>query len=185
MNMRPDIDIEKAAQMWNDGFSAGMIAKAFNGISRNVIIGIANRNRNLFPNKAKTGIRKGKRVAPLERPKMSDEERQRRNKAQNAKRRAERESTRQTKTEAVAKTREDREERATQRRERGFTAAIDIPLQATGKELWRLASCECHWPVSDGAPYLFCAAVTTDKSDYCADHLERSLPVMANRRVAA
>ena len=47
MNMRPDVDIEKASALWNDGHSSGYLAKLF-GVSRNVIIGLANRNREMF-----------------------------------------------------------------------------------------------------------------------------------------
>ncbi|MBD9455937.1 hypothetical protein IB244_31190 [Rhizobium sp. RHZ02] len=65
MNARADIDIEKASKMWNDGQSAGMIADQF-GISRNVVIGLANRNRDLFPNK-KTGTTEVTVAAPIQR----------------------------------------------------------------------------------------------------------------------
>lgn len=50
MNMRPDIDINSASRMWADGLSAGVIAGEF-GVSRNVVMGIVNRNRDLFPEK--------------------------------------------------------------------------------------------------------------------------------------
>lgn len=186
MNMRPEFDIDTASKMWNEGFSAGMIANAL-GVSRNVVIGKANRNREMFPNKAKTGITKGRRLMS-ERSKISDEERQRRNERQNAKRRTERgqaRADRASRAESAENLRQAREERATQRRERGFTAAIDIPLQATAKPLYELRACDCHWPVNDGGPYLYCAAIAAEESDYCAEHLERSLPAPGSRRVAA
>ncbi|AEH79666.1 GcrA cell cycle regulator [Sinorhizobium meliloti SM11] len=42
------VDIEAAARLWRDDLSASQIAKRF-GVSRNVIVGIAFRNRSLFP----------------------------------------------------------------------------------------------------------------------------------------
>ncbi|WP_037069659.1 GcrA family cell cycle regulator [Rhizobium favelukesii] len=183
MNMRPEFDIDTASKMWNDGFSAGMIANAL-GVSRNVVIGKANRNRELFPNKAKTGIRGGHRVG-IPRAELTEEERERRRNAQNAKRRTERGFTRRTKAESVEQRREEREDKAAQRRQRGFTASIDILRQPTAKPLYDLRACDCHWPCSDGPAYLFCAAETTEGSAYCAEHLERSLPSLAERRVTA
>lgn len=42
------VDIEAAAKLWRDDLSASQIAKRF-GVSRNVIVGLAFRNRSLFP----------------------------------------------------------------------------------------------------------------------------------------
>lgn len=42
------VDIEAAAKLWRDDLSASQIAKRF-GVSRNVIVGLAFRNRGLFP----------------------------------------------------------------------------------------------------------------------------------------
>ncbi|MDW9581923.1 GcrA cell cycle regulator [Sinorhizobium meliloti] len=42
------VDIEAAAKLWKDDLSASQIAKRF-GVSRNVIVGLAFRNRSLFP----------------------------------------------------------------------------------------------------------------------------------------
>ncbi|MDX0517178.1 GcrA cell cycle regulator [Sinorhizobium medicae] len=42
------VDIEAAAKLWKDDLSASQIAKRF-GVSRNVIVGLAFRNRGLFP----------------------------------------------------------------------------------------------------------------------------------------
>lgn len=54
MNMRPSIDIHQAAKMWVDGMSSGVIAAEF-GVSRNAIMGLVNRNRDLFPEKKTNG----------------------------------------------------------------------------------------------------------------------------------
>ncbi len=42
------VDIEAAAKLWRDDLPASQIAKRF-GVSRNVIVGLAFRNRSLFP----------------------------------------------------------------------------------------------------------------------------------------
>ncbi|MDX0523006.1 GcrA cell cycle regulator [Sinorhizobium medicae] len=44
------VDIEAAAKLWKEDLSASQIAKRF-GVSRNVIVGIAFRNRAFFPSK--------------------------------------------------------------------------------------------------------------------------------------
>lgn len=59
MNIQPDrsrfaqhltVDIEKAAKMWNDGMEARQIAARFS-VTKATIVGIAFRNRDLFPRK--------------------------------------------------------------------------------------------------------------------------------------
>lgn len=47
MNMRPDIDVHKAAKMWNDGLTSKELSEEF-GVNRNVIMGMIARNRALF-----------------------------------------------------------------------------------------------------------------------------------------
>lgn len=42
------VDIEAASELWKEDLSASQIAKRF-GVSRNVIVGIAFRNRAFFP----------------------------------------------------------------------------------------------------------------------------------------
>ncbi|WP_322883232.1 GcrA family cell cycle regulator [Sinorhizobium medicae] len=42
------VDIEAASKLWRDDLPASQIAKRF-GVSRNVIVGLAFRNRGLFP----------------------------------------------------------------------------------------------------------------------------------------
>ncbi len=49
------VDIKKASRMWKKGHSASEIGALFD-VSRNVIIGLASRNRELFPAKAKTKV---------------------------------------------------------------------------------------------------------------------------------
>jgi GcrA cell cycle regulator len=46
------VDIEASAKLWSEGLSASQIARRF-GVSRNVVIGIAYRNRDRFPPRQK------------------------------------------------------------------------------------------------------------------------------------
>jgi hypothetical protein len=48
------VDIEAAAKLWKDDLSASQIAKRF-GVSRNVIVALAYRNRSLFPWRGEAG----------------------------------------------------------------------------------------------------------------------------------
>ncbi len=50
------VDIEAAAKLWRDDLPASQIAKRF-GVSRNVIVGLAFRNRRLFPWRGDAGRR--------------------------------------------------------------------------------------------------------------------------------
>ncbi|PDT55056.1 MULTISPECIES: GcrA family cell cycle regulator [Sinorhizobium] len=49
------VDVEASAKLWNDGLSASQIAKRF-GVSRNVIVGLAYRNRDRFPARQKQSL---------------------------------------------------------------------------------------------------------------------------------
>ena len=46
------VDIEASAKLWSEGLSASQIASRF-GVSRNVIVGLAYRNRDRFPSRQK------------------------------------------------------------------------------------------------------------------------------------
>lgn len=54
------VDIEASAKLWKDGLSASQIASRF-GVSRNVIVGLAYRNRDQFP------ARQKRKLAPVRR----------------------------------------------------------------------------------------------------------------------
>ncbi|CCM77111.1 GcrA family cell cycle regulator [Rhizobium mesoamericanum] len=256
MNMRPDIDIEKAAQMWNDGFTSSELSAEF-GVKRDVIMGVIARNRPLFkPKRSDVDMEhaaklwaQGWTMATI----------------------ATRVGCSETKMRATTRKHRDlfpRRERASVLRERNWTAedlerasklwasgasakdigrefsvskngvlaiafrhrdlfplrnkaghkavrnskpmasimpvrrAVIVPdfgpeepqIPATEYDLMRLPHaktlvdldpCECKWPLTAGGPFLFCAEVTEKRGPYCANHLERSLPARENRRVAA
>jgi len=60
------VDIEASAKLWSEGLSASQIASKF-GVSRNVVIGIAYRNRDRFPPRQKRKVARIKRE-PVRRP---------------------------------------------------------------------------------------------------------------------
>jgi GcrA cell cycle regulator len=59
------VDIEASAKLWSEGLSASQIARRF-GVSRNVVIGIAYRNRDRFPPRQKRKL--APRREPTRRP---------------------------------------------------------------------------------------------------------------------
>jgi GcrA cell cycle regulator len=42
------------------------------------------------------------------------------------------------------------------------------------KPLHLLGACECHWPLNEGDPFMFCAAVTDDGQSFCVQHKMRA-----------
>lgn len=50
----------------------------------------------------------------------------------------------------------------------------DASRLLASKDLLDLRSCDCRWPLNDGAPFLFCAEEVTTGSAYCAHHKQRS-----------
>jgi GcrA cell cycle regulator len=57
------VDIEASAKLWKDGLSASQIASRF-GVSRNVIVGLAYRNRDQFPARKKRKLAQVRREPP-------------------------------------------------------------------------------------------------------------------------
>ncbi|RVL05112.1 GcrA cell cycle regulator [Sinorhizobium meliloti] len=57
------VDIEASAKLWKDGLSASQIASRF-GVSRNVIVGLAYRNRDQFPARQKRKLVPVRREPP-------------------------------------------------------------------------------------------------------------------------
>lgn len=60
------VDIEAASKLWKDDLSASQIARRF-GVSRNVIVGIAFRNRAFFPEKQRSRSTRPQKAAPTPR----------------------------------------------------------------------------------------------------------------------
>lgn len=43
------------------------------------------------------------------------------------------------------------------------------------KRLWELGEHDCHWPINDGGPFLFCAHEKAGNGPYCAFHAEKGV----------
>lgn len=61
----------------------------------------------------------------------------------------------------------------------------DLQRLPNAKTLVDLEPCECKWPLTSGGPFMFCAETTENRSSYCTNHLERSLPRPEHRRLKA
>ncbi|ANL84650.1 GcrA family cell cycle regulator [Rhizobium phaseoli] len=160
---------QRMAAMWNDGYSATMIAANFEGASRMSILGLVHRNPDMFkpkkvgaPAYARTGGRKPEPKipgAPRRKPKHDNV------------------------GNGIGKTRKVRMDIA--RRdiaefEGGTSPCMKIaPSDAerldTGyaKELTELQAGECRWVLNNGGPFLFCAEATGGAT-YCAHHAGRA-----------
>jgi GcrA cell cycle regulator len=131
------VDVEAASKLWRDDFSASQIAKRF-GVSRNVIVGIAFRNRAFFPEKPRSRRTRAIKAAP---------------------------APRKDETSKPPFTPHEREPVA--------ATEYDVKRLPFAKPLEDLLPGECKWPVTNGSPYLFCAARTDGK--YCQHHQSRAL----------
>ncbi len=161
MNVRPKIDKDRAAIMWSEDKTIGDIADFF-GVSRNSVSGLMNRNRSLFPKKTDgamdlnpNGQKGGAGRAWKERKPYT-----------------------RINTQGIHKARKEAVRREAKAVE-DETAEIPqiVPTEAerlnAAKELMDLGAHECRWPVNNGHPFMFCAAVT-DGATYCQHHAERA-----------
>ena len=137
------VDLKQAAALWSQDVPASKIGSLF-GVSRSAIIGLAHRNRDLFPMKEKKpSARHYQREAAKNRPPRIKAPKP--PKPVNLARLA-----------IVA------------------AEAYDAERAYVSKPLHELSSCECHWPLNEGAPFLFCAAVVEDDQAYCSNHFLRA-----------
>lgn len=143
-------DIDRASSMWRAGAELKDIAAKF-GVSKNVIIGQANSNREMFPHRRPpTGQRVKKAEAPPK-PKKSKRGGGNWN----------------TNLFGVAKSTITKDPSYTARK-----TEYDADRMPFAKPLHELEACECHWPLTDRGPYLFCAADASKA--YCDHHEARS-----------
>lgn len=170
MNIHIEVDKDAAAEMWSEGLSITEIAARY-GVTRSMISGMMNRDRERFPKRradapryARTG---GKKPEPKPRgtPRAKPAHNNVGNKVRNMR------NTRKARMEATR--REAEEFKA------GTSPLLDIaPSDAErlpfGKELTELGVNECRWVLNNGDPFLFCACLTDDGATYCEHHASRA-----------
>jgi GcrA cell cycle regulator len=151
---------QRMAALWNNGKSAAQVAALF-GISRNVVIGLAHRNK-IFKVKGRgspSGPRQT-RVPRIAKPKKPHGHTGRKVKV-----------TREARMEAV------------KREAAEFMSGTSRFLQmhvddearlADGKDLLSLGRHECRWALNQRSPFLFCAESTGGLSVYCSHHSQRA-----------
>lgn len=141
----------KAAEMWNEGKSAGEISAVI-GASRNAVISKAHRTPKLFNSKngEGKGYRRGKGTSV---PILDTQERKRR----------------------AAEVARAQEQRRAISQAQTTASTYDVERLAQAKQLVDLGRRECHFPINEGGPFLYCAAETS-KGSYCECHRLRMLP---------
>jgi GcrA cell cycle regulator len=144
-------DMERMAHLWNkDGLSMGQIAAQF-GVTRQVVAGIIHRNRDKFESRRDANGKKPRkeREAPVTAAQKANQRRSAFHAAKGGQEYAPVISA----IEAMQ---------------------YDASRLLASKDLLDLRSCDCRWPLNDGAPFLFCAEEVTTGSAYCAHHKQRS-----------
>jgi GcrA cell cycle regulator len=134
--------------MWNAGKSAAIIGAEF-GVSRNVIIGMADRNRDQFPFRMRKPI-----VRNPERAEKSEKEK--------------------TTQKPVQRDLSFDGEMIQETVENEPVSRYEANRAHLAKNMVDLGAMECKWPVGDDRPYMFCAASAAKGHHYCEHHLSRN-----------
>lgn len=150
-------DLENMAKLWKvDKLSASQIAAMY-GVTRNTVIGITDRHREMF----------GKKPGPVR--KYTPEERKERLRIRDQKRTEQRRRERE-KNAVIVKP--DRPKPLP-----GYkihTLPYDLARMPHAKTLADLNHCECKWPLNSDGAQLFCAEETDERKSYCDHHHQRS-----------
>lgn len=150
-------ELEQMGRLWTvDKLSASQIAAMF-GVTRNSVIGLSHRNRELF----------GKKPGPVR--KYTPEERKERLRIRDQKRTEQR---RREREENAVIVKPDLPKPLT-----GYkihTLPYDLARMPHAKTLADLAHYECKWPLNSEGPQLFCAEATGERKSYCDHHHQRS-----------
>jgi GcrA cell cycle regulator len=144
-------DVQKMAQLWNDGVSASAIARRF-GSTKSAVSGLAFRNRELFKSKKIVGSASTRKANPSRAGMTLTQKRE------------------AVKDEAAAF--------VADLYQAPEPEGYDAERLAVAKPLHELANCECRWPMNNGGPFLFCGD-KREKGSYCMPHHVRSLPKRA------
>lgn len=147
--------IAQAAEYWRSGLSSGQIATLM-GVTRSSIAGLINRNRDKFVSRR------------ADQPATPEQEQQKAAVEPVITRKSRDGMTLKQKREAC---RQDAAEDA-KLITNDAKAEYDQSRMPEALELHDLSNRQCHWPVNNGSPFLFCAA-QTDGGKYCQHHHTR------------
>lgn len=166
--------IAQAAEYWRSGFSSGQIANLM-GVTRSSIAGLINRNRDKFAQRGNG--RPSKDIRPADMPAIPEP----------VVERSPEKEKKPANWNTVLFTRKSRDgmslkqKREACKRDAGEDAKLitddakaeyDQRRMPETLELHDLSNRQCHWPVNNGSPFLFCAA-QTDGGKYCKHHHTR------------
>lgn len=166
MNIHIEVDKDAAAEMWSEGLSITEIAARY-GVTRSMISGMMNRDRERFPKRRADAPRYARTGGKKPEPKEPREKRAKpaHNNVGN-------------KVRNLHKIRMEAARREAEEIQSGISPLLEIaPDDAarlnTGKELTDLSANECRWVLNNGGPFLFCAEAT-DGQTYCSHHTRRA-----------
>lgn len=154
-------DINVMTRLWNDhGLSMGEIASRM-GISRSMVSGLINRNRDRFEKRRdETGMKPvAKRTTKPREPIVTA--------AQKANERRKAFQAVNTAAEPEAAPVEPMEPEINAKE-------YDAGRLPHAKGLTDLKPCDCRWPLTDDGPHLFCCAEVKTLSPYCQHHAKRA-----------
>ncbi|API52881.1 hypothetical protein BMW22_15760 [Rhizobium leguminosarum] len=158
----------KMGEMWNNGQSAGRISAKF-GVSRNVVIGLAMRNPDLFTPKGKGAPKYARWGGRKPQPKQPGEARAKPLHNNVGHKVRDMNNTRRSRMEAVQREAEKFRSGTSPLLE---IAPDDVHRLTKGKELKDLGAHECHWVLNNDGPFLYCAEATGGPV-YCDHHAAR------------
>lgn len=154
------VNIAKAMKLWNEGELSVLQIAAHFGVEKGVVSGITHRYRDLFPMKGKPRpfVPLAERVAKAVKEVIPD--------FSIPKQSTHRQRMERAKTEA-----------AYIKANPGILSKLtdyDKSRLSEAKTLLDRQDHECHWPLNEGGPFIFCAAPNAEKKVYCWHHAKRA-----------
>ncbi len=151
------IDIEKAAEMWKSGMSQAKIATQF-GMTPGQIAGIFGRDRVTFPKRNDKLERLEAEITDALFASIKDDEEKAKARTSNA----------------LRKLFHEAQKPATPIPSKAESAEYDSSRLPYAKTLADLPATGCKWCLTDGGPFLMCAADRRKGKQYCEPHYQRA-----------
>lgn len=154
------IDMDQAAEMWKSGMSQANIGKQF-GMTKGQIAGIFSRNRAVFPKRNDKLERLEAEITDALFASIKDDEQKTR--AQ----------TRKTPN-ALRKLFHEAQKPSTPIPSKAESTEYDNSRLPYAQTLADLPATGCKWCLTDGGPFLMCAADRRKGKQYCEPHYQRA-----------